>query len=149
LTKGAEIFLLKMGEVVKIVDLAERMIRMRGLRPYKDVEIKFTGMRPGEKLHEQLYDGSSVDALETAHPGIIQLNGHYNQPFDGAALLQWVAELLKNGIDSNQDALSQLLWGMTSSEQYALLAQRTPPEEGMLFNPRLDNEKQTSAAPTS
>ncbi len=40
-----------MGEVVKIVELAERMIRLRGLRPYKDVEIRFTGMRPGEKLH--------------------------------------------------------------------------------------------------
>lgn len=141
LTKGAEIFLLKMGEVVRIVDLAERMIRLRGLRPYKDIEIKFTGIRPGEKLHEQLYDGASVNAVETAHPGIIQLNGQHDKPFDGAALLQWIDDLLRNGIDCNQDVLSQLLWGMSPSEQYALLAQTSPPGEGMLFYPRLDSEK--------
>jgi FlaA1/EpsC-like NDP-sugar epimerase len=55
LTRGDEIFVLKMGEVVRILDLAERMIRLRGLRPYKDVAIKFTGVRPGEKMHEELF----------------------------------------------------------------------------------------------
>ncbi len=149
LTNGGEIFLLKMGEVVRIVDLAERMMRLRGLRPYKDIEIKFTGMRPGEKLHEQLYDGAAVDAVETLHPGIIQLNGHHDAEFDGAALLQWVSDLLKNGIGSNQDALSQLLWGMTPSELYAILAQASPPGEGILFYPRPDSEKSAPAATVS
>ena len=74
LTKGKEIFLLKMGEEVKIIDLAERMIRMRGLRPHQDIKIEVTGIRPGEKLHEQLYDGAAESATETVHPGIIQLN---------------------------------------------------------------------------
>lgn len=52
--KGGEIFLLDMGHPVKIVGLAEEMIRLSGLRPYQDVDIVFTGLRPGEKLHEEL-----------------------------------------------------------------------------------------------
>lgn len=72
LTAGSEIFILRMGEVVRIVELAERMIRLRGLRPYKDIPIEFTGIRPGEKIHEELYSGAEQPD-ETLHPNIIQL----------------------------------------------------------------------------
>ena len=54
MAKGGEIFVLDMGNPVKIVTLAENLIRMYGKRPYKDVEIQFTGLRPGEKLYEEL-----------------------------------------------------------------------------------------------
>ena len=52
--KGGEVFVLDMGQPVKIVKLAEDLIRLQGLEPYKDIDIVFTGPRPGEKLFEEL-----------------------------------------------------------------------------------------------
>jgi FlaA1/EpsC-like NDP-sugar epimerase len=63
------ISMLEMGEPVRIVELAENLIRLSGLEPYKDVPIVFTGLRPGEKLHEELL-GDSEATLPTAIPKI-------------------------------------------------------------------------------
>lgn len=52
--QGGEVFILDMGEPVKIIDLAEKMISLAGLRPHEDIKIEFTGLRPGEKLFEEL-----------------------------------------------------------------------------------------------
>ena len=69
LAGGGEIFVLDMGEPVKIVELAEEMIALSGLRPYEEVPIVFTGIRPGEKLFEEL-DVSERSAYKTGHARI-------------------------------------------------------------------------------
>ena len=68
--RGGEIFVLDMGDPVPIVDLAREMIRLSGLEPDKDIAIEITGIRPGEKLHEKLFnDGETVGG--TDHPKIM------------------------------------------------------------------------------
>ncbi|WP_241503727.1 polysaccharide biosynthesis protein [Ferruginivarius sediminum] len=64
-----KIYVLDMGEPIRIVDLARQMIRLAGLRPDKDVEIVFTGMRPGEKLHEKLFH-TNEPMVATSHPSL-------------------------------------------------------------------------------
>jgi FlaA1/EpsC-like NDP-sugar epimerase len=69
MAKGGEVFLLDMGEPVKIYDLAAKMIRLYGLEPDKDVKIEVTGLRPGEKIYEELLIDCDA-ALPTGHPKI-------------------------------------------------------------------------------
>lgn len=74
LGKGGEIFVLDMGKLVKIVDVARQLIELSGLRPDLDIEIKFTGLRPGEKLFEEI-SHDSENMLPTDHPKILQFVG--------------------------------------------------------------------------
>lgn len=69
LGKGGEIFILDMGQPVRILDLAEDMIRLSGLEPYEDIDIVFTGVRGGEKLFEEL-EITGENLLKTEHPKI-------------------------------------------------------------------------------
>lgn len=69
LGNGGEIFILDMGQPVRILDLAEDMIRLSGLEPYEDIGIEFTGIRRGEKLFEEL-EITGEDLLKTRHPKI-------------------------------------------------------------------------------
>ena len=67
---GGEIFIFDMGQPIRILDMAERMIRLSGLEPYKDIDIEITGLRPGEKLFEELLNDTST-TLPTHHPKIM------------------------------------------------------------------------------
>ena len=77
MAKGGEVFVLDMGAPVKIVDLAKRMIQLSGFEvkdeahPYGDIEITYTGLRPGEKLYEELIIGED-NVEDTDHPLIMQ-----------------------------------------------------------------------------
>jgi len=78
-THDGRIFVLDMGEPVRILDLAKRMIEWKGLEPGKDIEIKFTGLRPGEKLFEEIFLDTDkliktgADGVLLASPAMIDL----------------------------------------------------------------------------
>jgi FlaA1/EpsC-like NDP-sugar epimerase len=85
---GGEIFVLEMGEPVKIVDLARDLIRLSGLPEYA-IEINFTGVRPGEKLYEELYFDDE-ETLPTSHP---KVRAAYHRPYSLAEVRRAVAQL--------------------------------------------------------
>jgi FlaA1/EpsC-like NDP-sugar epimerase len=71
LGRGGEVFLLDMGEPIRIVDIATDLIRLSGLTVGTDIEIKFSGMRPGEKLYEEMFF-SAENVLATDHPKVLR-----------------------------------------------------------------------------
>jgi O-antigen biosynthesis protein WbqV len=83
------VYVLNMGHPVKIVDLAERMIRLSGLEPGHDIEITFTGMRPGERLNEILF-ATEEPPVEIGVAGIMAAKP--NEP-PMQALRKWIATL--------------------------------------------------------
>lgn len=73
--KGGEVFFLDMGEPVRILDLAENLIRLSGLEPGREVPIEVIGLRPGERLREELVL-EQEDLLRTAHERVLMLRNH-------------------------------------------------------------------------
>jgi FlaA1/EpsC-like NDP-sugar epimerase len=69
--RGGEVFVLDMGAAVRIADLAEDLIRLSGLEVGTDIEIAYSGVRPGEKLYEELFFGEK-DAMPTNHPKVLR-----------------------------------------------------------------------------
>ena len=96
--KGGEIFVLDMGEPVKILDLAENLIRLSGYKPYTDIDIKFTGLRPGEKLYEELL--MDEEGLQRTENRMI----HIGKPIDiDTEFLQQSLATLERAMYENAD----------------------------------------------
>lgn len=104
--KGGEVFVLNMGEQIRILDLAQDLIRLSGLEPDKDIEIVFTGIRPGEKLREALWD-EGADYLPTSHPDVFRLNE--NEVFASDQLEQAVKDLIDLGENGDPDQIVGML----------------------------------------
>lgn len=115
---GGEIFVLDMGQPVKIVTLAENLIRMYGKVPYKDVEIKFTGLRPGEKLLEELL--MNEEGLQKTKNKLIYIGKQIEIDADTFINELWT---LKNAAQENDDktaisALHHIVPTFTTPEEF-------------------------------
>jgi FlaA1/EpsC-like NDP-sugar epimerase len=122
MSKGGETFVLNMGQQVRIVDLAEDLIRLSGLEPYKDIEIVFTGIRPGEKLSEDLWEEGDKFA-PTEHPDIFQFDDKSN--LHGEELQKVIDHLLQLAADGRNDDIVAMVDATIPGSAVAA----TPPPE--------------------
>lgn len=103
--QGGEIFVLDMGEPIKITYLAEQMILLAGLQPHQDIAISFTGLRPGEKLYEELFH-ETEQLKSTEHPKIMLSQA---REWEWAKLME-IKSAMQQACDENQpEKLKQLL----------------------------------------
>ena len=102
LGKGGEIFLFDMGEPVRIMDMAEKMISLSGLVPYKDIQIVETGLRPGEKLYEELLASKEV-TIPTPHEKIM------------------VGKIRPKNYEESRRKIEELLGVLTTSDEMELV----------------------------
>ena len=112
-TAAGGIMVLDMGEPVKIIDLAEQMIRLAGKRPYEDIDISIVGLRPGEKLYEELFhDAESLAptdnaAIRLATPRVA----------DHEVLVRAIDEICAAANEDNNDTCRSLLTGLVPEFQ--------------------------------
>ena len=103
--KGGEVFVFDMGKSVKIKDMAEEMIRLSGLEPYKDIDIVYTGLRPGEKLHEELlYEKEKTETMQNKRIMI----GNVRE-YDYNDVSRWIEKLLRAAGGCNESDIVKIM----------------------------------------
>ncbi len=125
---GGEVFVLDMGEPVKILDLANRMINLYGYRPGIDIDIRFTGLRPGEKLYEELFNADEK-IFQTAHP---RINKAMPETTIGTEMLV-VLESLKNPEFFKDDSVIEEILASIGPRQAPIEGPRKPDMEVLSF----------------
>lgn len=111
LGRGGEVFVLDMGEPVRIVDVATDLIRLSGREPGKDIKIRFTGIRPGEKLYEEMFF-SAENVMPTEHPKVLRArNG-----------------LLAEGVNKKIDSLARIAQMGGDEDEIRLLLRSLVPD---------------------
>ena len=107
--QGGEVFVLDMGEPVMIVNIAEELIRLHGLEPYKDIDIQFTGLRPGEKLFEEILtaeEGTDASCHEKIF--VARNSGKYTLAELDGVLAEFSAAI-NDSSDAGDENMKQLL----------------------------------------
>lgn len=108
LGKGGNILVLDMGNPIRIAEFAEELIRINGLEPYKDIDIEFVGLRPGEKLFEEIFTKEEVLAV-TSHKKIFVAKDEGRYSLEEIEYILKVFESNMNGSIASNEALKELL----------------------------------------
>jgi len=111
LGKGGEIFVLDMGEPVKIEAMARQLIELSGFEPGREIEIRYTGLRPGEKLYEELSHNEEVTE-KTEHPKIWRLKPQSGPQMDGDQLEQSIHGIIEEASRGNTANAKQKIKGL-------------------------------------
>jgi FlaA1/EpsC-like NDP-sugar epimerase len=111
--KGGEIFVLDMGKPIRITDLAMDMVRLMGLKIGEDIDIVYSGLRPGEKIHEELV----TDEEEVEPTGNEKIMMVKSPPFDWIILKKKIEELVKNLNHYNPEEVKEILISMVIENQ--------------------------------
>ncbi len=111
--KGGDVFVLDMGEPVKMLDMAEDLIRLSGFEPYVDIPIEFIGIRPGEKLYEELLTAQE-GTVATKHERIFQTRA---EVVDKESLMKDIEELRKLAISVKRKEIIEKFWEILSRHQ--------------------------------
>lgn len=119
--KGGEIFLLDMGQPVKISDMARDLIRLSGFEPDTEIKIAYIGMRPGEKLHEELFCEGDETVEQTYHEKIMLVKNQ--MPVDSSILFEKIEALMglavRQEADAVKEGLKELVPGYVTDNKYA------------------------------
>lgn len=134
---GGEVFVLDMGEPVKILDMAKDLIRLHGLTPYRDIQIKITGLRPGEKLYEELLN-SEEGVTETEHEEIYK--AVCSSKLSSSVLESRINQLFTSLEDEDSESLRSLLkilvptYTYNESNKKPIPKQAKKPDESLLIS---------------